>query len=146
MTHHSTETYRRGISLYCHKSLEAKEVEMKSDYEESIFIQINLNRRDKLLVGCLYRSESGTKDNNSNLRKLIREATAMSYSYILLMGDFNYLDINWKSKTDNIESQEFKFIECIRDSFLTQHVQDPRRVRGEDTPNLLALIFTNEKT
>ena len=80
---------------------------MKSDYEESIFIQINLNRRDKLLVGCLYRSESGTEDNNSNLRKLIREATAMSYSHILLMGDFNYPDINWKnwtSKTDNIES------------------------------------------
>ena len=88
------------------------------------------------------------QDNNSNLRKLIREATAMSYSHILLMGDFNYPDINWKnwtSKTDNIESQEFKFIECIRDSFLTQHVQDPTRVRGEDTPNLLDLIFTNEK-
>ena len=55
---------------------------MKSDYEESIFIQINLNRRDKLLVGCLYRSESGTEDNNSNLRKLIREATAIPYSHI----------------------------------------------------------------
>ena len=84
----------RGILLYCHKSLKAKEVEMKSNYEESIFIQINLNRRDKLLVGCLYRSESGTEDNNSNIRKLIREATAMSYSHILLMGDFNYPDIN----------------------------------------------------
>ena len=43
---------------------------MKSDYEESILIQINLNRRDKLLVGCLYRSESGTENKNSNLRTI----------------------------------------------------------------------------
>ena len=34
---------------------------------------------------------------------------------------------------------------CIWDNFLCQHIQEPTRVRGNDTPNLLDLIFTNEK-
>ena len=138
----------RGILLYTHKSLQAKEVEMKTNYEEAIFVELKLNQRDKLLIGCFYRSDSGTEENNSNLRKMISEACSMSYTHLLFMGDFNYPDINWAnwtSKSDNIDSQEFKFIECIRDNFLIQHVSEPTRVRGEDTPNLLDLIITNEK-
>ena len=138
----------RGILLYTHKSLQAKEVEMKTNYEETIFVELKINQRDKLLIGCFYRSDSGTEENNSNLRNMINEACSMSYTHLLFMGDFNYPDINWAnwtSKSDNIDSQEFKFIECIRDNFFIQHVSEPTRVRGEDTPNLLDLIITNEK-
>ena len=88
------------------------------------------------------------KPPNKNLRALIREAASKSYSHVLMMGDFNYPDINWKNwttKSENTDNQEFKFIECIRDNFLSQHVQEPTRVRGNDTPNLLDLIFINEK-
>ena len=106
----------RGILLYAHKSLGAKEVEMKTDFQESVFVEINLNDRDKLLVGCIYRSDNGTEENNNNLRSLIREAASKTYLHILLMGDFNYPNIdwnNWTTKLENTESQEFKFIECI---------------------------------
>ena len=85
---------------------------MKTAFQESIFVEINLNNEDKLLVGCIYRSESGTIENNNNLRVLIREAVSKTYSHILLMGDFNYPDINWNNwttKSENTESQEFKF-------------------------------------
>ena len=64
------------------------------------------------------------------LRVLIREAVSKTYSHVLLMGDFNYPDIdwfNWTTKSDKPESQEFKFIECIRDSFLYQHITKPTR-------------------
>ena len=63
------------------------------------------------------------------------------------MGNFNYPDMewsNWTPKSENADSQEFRFIECITDSFLFQHVTKPTRVRESDTPNLLDLIFTNE--
>ena len=103
----------RGILLYTNKALKAKEVEMQTEFQESIFAEIKLNNRDKLLVGCIYRSESGSEDNNMKLRVLIREAVSKTYSHVLLMGDFNYPDIdwsNWTTKSDNPESQEFKFI------------------------------------
>ena len=137
----------RGLLIYAHKSLKAKEVEMLTDFQESLFAEIKLNNTDKLLVGCIYRSESGSDDNNNKLRLLIREAVSKKYSHVLLMGDFNYPDIdwtNWTTKSESTESQEFKFIECIRDSFLFQHITNPTRVRGSDTPNVLDLIFTNE--
>ena len=100
-------------------------MEMKIDFQESVFVEINLNDRDKLLVGCIYRSDNGTEENNNNLRSLIREAASKTYSHILLMGDFNYPNIdwnNWTTKSENTESQQFKFIECIQDNFLCQHV------------------------
>ena len=35
-------------------------------------------------------------------------------------------------------------MEAVRDSFLAQHVTEPTHFRGNDTPNKLVLIFTNE--
>ena len=35
-------------------------------------------------------------------------------------------------------------VEAVRDSFLVQHVTEPTHYRGDNTPNTLDLIFTNE--
>ena len=35
-------------------------------------------------------------------------------------------------------------MEAVRDAFLFQHVADPTHYRGDQTPNTLDLIFTNE--
>jgi hypothetical protein len=40
-------------------------------------------------------------------------------------------------------SNEYKFIECLRDNLLLQHVMEPTRSRGTDTPHLLDLIISN---
>ncbi len=137
----------RGIILYVHKHLEAKEVHMKTRYEESTFAKIKLNNKDNLLVGLIYRSDSGSAENNGNLRKLITEASSLGNSHLLLMGDFNYPDINWNSwstKGDSPESDEYLLLENLRDNYLFQHVDRPTRWRGTDTPNLLDLILTSE--
>ena len=58
----------------------------------------------------------------------------------------NYKNINWQSWStisDNTQSKENKFIECLRDNFLFQHVNNPTRGRGSDTPHLLDLVITN---
>ena len=54
----------RGILLYKHRSLKAKEVEMQMEFQESIFAEIKHNNRDKLLAGCIYTSGSGSEDSN----------------------------------------------------------------------------------
>ena len=72
--------------------------------------------------------------------------TNMKHSHLIIMGDFNYRNINWKSWStisDNTQSNDNKFIECLRDDFLFQHVNNPTRGRGSDTPHLLDLVITN---
>lgn len=145
----------RGMLLYIHRTLQAKEVSMGSEYNENIFVKVKLNNNDNLLIGLLYRSPSAQQniansDNNNknNLLKLINESNTKQFSHVLLMGDINYPDIDWEAwntKSDNIESDEYTFLQSIQDNFLYQHVTKPTRWRGSDTPNVLDLILTNEE-
>ena len=69
------------------------------------------------------------------------------YSHICIVGDFNYKSIDWtawKSKQGD-SSNEAKFIEGVRDSYLYQHVGSATRRRGNENPSTLDLIFTNEE-
>ena len=63
------------------------------------------------------------------------------------MGDFNYSDINLRTETTpaNVNNVATKFMECLRDCFLYQHVKDPTHYRGCQKPNTLHLIITNEE-
>ena len=64
---------------------------------------MKINNTDKLLVGCIYRSESGSDNNNMKLRSLLGEAISKRYSHVLLMGDFNYPDMDWSNWTTKSE-------------------------------------------
>ena len=82
------------------------------------------------------------KENQQSL-----DRTKLDSNTVLYNTHFNYSDIDWSiwtTKSENPDSQKLKCIECIRDSFLYQHITKPTRVRGTDTPNVLDLIFTNE--
>ena len=69
------------------------------------------------------------------------------HSHFLLLGDFNYRNIDWQnwytlSENTNSNSPDTKFKEGIRDNFLFQHVTLPTRGR---LGNKLNILFTNEK-
>ena len=138
------EKDERGNLLYINSSLEPKEATFSTPFEECVFAEVKLNNDDVLLVGLLYRSESGSTENNDNLNKLISEINGKNYSHILLMGDINYPAINWENWHANGEnSRETKFLECLEDNLLLQHINKPTRCRGTDTPHVLDLIITN---
>ena len=87
----------RGITIQVHKSIEAQEVNIHTTFEESIWCEGKLEGNDRLLIGYIYRSESGTPENNNKLRELIRKISKLGYSHVLIMGDFNYKDIKWEN-------------------------------------------------
>ena len=140
----------RGSALYIHKSLNCKQVHIKpsEEFEENVLAEINLDKGDKLLCGLFYRRGEGSDENDDNLIKLFTKITEANYSHTLLFGDLNLPGIDWDSWSTSIidsESYENRFIECARDCFLFQHVTEPTRVRGNDQPSTLDLIFTNEE-
>lgn len=138
----------RGMLIYIKNSLKCDIVDMKTNFEENLFVEIKINNKDKLLLGLIYRSDSGSRENNNQLCNLFGEATTLGYSHLMVMGDFNYPDINWEtynSKGDSTETKEYKFVECIQENYLFQHVKKPTRWRGGDTPNVLDLVITNEE-
>jgi hypothetical protein len=54
----------RGMILYVHKSLAAVEVKMETIFQENLFVRIHTNGQDEMLLGLIYRSDSGTEENN----------------------------------------------------------------------------------
>ncbi|XP_076038451.1 uncharacterized protein LOC143023736 [Oratosquilla oratoria] len=86
-------------------------------------------------------------DNNNNLMQLMKEVSDMNVKYKVLLGDFNLPHIKWSNYTSEGGPTDFNtlFIEKVRDFFLTQHIHDVTRIRGENIGNTLDLMFTNEE-
>ena len=66
----------RGSILYIHKSLNFKEISLKTskiEFEESILCEINLNKEDKLLCAPLYRRGDSSDDINKSFIQLFHE-------------------------------------------------------------------------
>ena len=142
----------RGIAVYTHQSLDKSTIQITSnqDFQEVCLLEIRLRGGDTLLFGCCYRSPTTTvttNANNDNLIRLMKCVSLKNYSHVCIVGDFNFKSIDWstwKSKQGD-NSTEAKFIEGVRDSYLHQHVESPTRIRGNDDPSILDLIFTNEE-
>ena len=113
---------------------------------EAQVIEIALVEGSKLLFGSVYRSPNSTQENDEMLNTLIRNMSNAGYTYVVIAGDMNYPHINWESMNNrtNEEDKDFRFIEAVRDSYLTQIVDTPTRGRGSTSPSLLDIILTND--
>jgi hypothetical protein len=138
----------RGILLYIDKCLPAVEVSMETEFEENVFVSVSISSTVTLLIGLIYRSDSGSTANNSLLLDLITEASNKGFTHLTLMGDFNLPDIDWNSWSvpgASTENYDYKFVDCVQDNFLHQFVTKPTRWRGTDTPHILDLVIANDE-
>ena len=139
----------RGVAIYTKTALQAMAVTPLPDcsFKDAIWCEIRLCRGDKLLVGCVYRSPNSTNDNNALLLALLKSATNGRHSHVVIMGDFNYPEIDWIRECSNVgvNHQATKFMEGVRDTFMHQHVEHPTHRRGNHQANTLDLIFSNEQ-
>lgn len=112
-----------------------------------MWAKIKLNATDTLLGGCIYRSPNSTRENTDLLLSLSKKVSKKKFSHILIMGDFNFKEVNWNECTTTVGEDHIAtlFLECVRDTFLYQHVKQPTRFREDQEPSTLDLIFTNEE-
>ena len=146
--HQNVSEQGRGILIYVQNIITGVlEVTAKQEFSENKILSIKFNNNISLLVACLYRSESGTRENNENMLKLIKEIAQMKYTHKLIVGDLNYKQIDWEAwQTPKSESsEEHQFISCIQDIYWYQHVTSPTRYREGADPSILDLILSNDE-
>ena len=75
-----------------------------------------------IIVGVCYRSQEADVSELDQLFESIKLA-ADAHQPVLIMGDFNYPDINWSMLT--ADSTGHDFLKLTLDCYLEQHVQQP---------------------
>lgn len=92
------QTYHRGVvcAIFVKEYLAATKVSFECNFIESVWCQINLNNNEELVIGCVYRSPNSTMENNQNLYQLLNIVNNSHFSHILVTGDFNCKEIDWK--------------------------------------------------
>lgn len=140
------KVYGRGVILYTASWLNASPYTTSDSCLESLWVTVRLSGRDRLIIGCIYRSPSSSAENNEKINNQIRSVcTSGDASHILIMGDFNFPNINWYTVSPGTSLAENLFIDTVNDSYLFQHVTNPTRARINQCPSILDLIFTNEE-
>jgi len=99
-------------------------------------------------VWCeIYRFPNSSAENHNFRQSIIDKATERKPSHFLLMGDFHYLDFNWRLgiPPQDMRNPAIRFLETLCDAYLHQHVMLPTHYRGTQNPNILDIIITNEE-
>ena len=144
----------RGVCIYVDNKFKSVEVKGKHNYNDAVWVSIyGDNQQHKVLVGGVYRS--GTPSTaikyDENLNEMMTTMSNLPhYMQTYCFGDFNYNTIKWSPQPippndKAADSPEFKFTECIRDTYMYQHITEPTRYREGNRPTLDDLVFSSEQ-
>src|SRR6266568_4819827 len=125
-----------GVMLYIRSTLDATVREDLGSvyFQECIWCDVKI-QNEITLIGICYRCPSSNQLSDEALCELISKA---SFEKIMLMGDFNFSEIDWR-KSETLDDSH-PFLKCINDNFLFQHVDEPTRGK-----NILDLVLTSEE-
>ena len=138
----------RGIVVYVAECLQPLQVSYQSSFRKNLCLNIFLDNNENLLVGNIYCSPSFDKSISTNkLCDLISYVCNTKPCYLLVVGDFNYPNIDWiNGCLTGVDHNEQLFYDTLQDCVLFQLVTQPTRVRPDTDPHILDLILTNEET
>ena len=136
----------RGVAIYIHEKLNSYSLSLPSrNFEELVICCVEM-KTFKLVIATVYRSPSGTEENNQNLINILEELEIISLGQLLVVGDFNYRNIDWTQNTPKAgNNTEKKFVDQINLNNWCQHVKDETRFREGQEPSLLDPIFTSNE-
>uniref|UniRef100_UPI00398E5466 uncharacterized protein isoform X1 n=1 Tax=Pristiophorus japonicus TaxID=55135 RepID=UPI00398E5466 len=126
-----------GVALLVKEEIKAivrKDISL--DDVESIWVELQNTKGQQTLEGVVYRPPNSSSDVGEGIKHEIMGACNKGAAVI--MGDFN-MHIDWANQTGSNTVEE-DFLECIRDGFLDQYVEEP--TRGEA---ILDWVLCNER-
>ena len=122
-----------GVLLYIKENLISVD-ENCGEGTESIWVKVKLDSKKEICVGVCYRAPA---TNSEEEKKLIDTIAEIARKPCVIMGDFNFPDINWDLQEAGPRGKDF--LEQIQDSFLIQKVSSPTRGAA-----ILDLVLTTE--
>lgn len=145
----SVDENSRGVVIYVREGLNADYCSSvaNKDFKESVWCELRINKTEKLLIGGVYKSPNSDAVNHVALNRMITQAVELDYKNTIIVGDFNFPEVNWDSWTVNRNENHvsFHFVECIRDNYLFQHVDFNTRYREGQDPSCLDLLLTDNE-
>ena len=146
--HHNLTDNGRGMCLYVQKDIQSTrcdDIDTK-DMQEVMFVEYG-HGEERTLIGLFYGSPNSSEANKAHLPSLIRSIDQLRRTYprILLIGDFNYPDIDWNTQTCDKATTHptSNFLIATQDYFLSQIQLQPTRVRDGQASNCLDLVLTS---
>ena len=117
------------------------------NFRDCVWCKASLDKGDKLIIGCIYRSPNSSVEKNNELYDMLKNVCASNPAHILILGDFSSKEINWDLFNCNTNENHpaYGLLECIRDFYLFQHIKQPTRFRSGQEPSILDLVLTNEE-
>ena len=141
----------RGVAIFIKENIGANAISLlETSSVENLWLNIKIQGNDNLLLGCIYRSPSGNsaaqRESTEQVCELLRDAASRNNSHLVIAGDFNYPEIDWKNMLSRAGTSHHShlFIQCVQESFLFQSVDEPTRFRIGTQPNTLDLLLSNE--
>ena len=147
----------RGVLFYIASDIEVTVLDNTTSFQECIFLK--LQGRDfgtnvkQLIIGNIYRSPNSNQDNDNRLFEVLSSIQQYQGNLpALIVGDFNFSSIRWYQSCGswaipecaNLSVNDLKFVNVLQENLLLQHVVEPTRQRGSDTPHTLDLIITTD--
>ena len=138
-------TTGRGIAIYVHERLKSQLLTIDSDFNDQLWVNVELSANHNVTIGGIYRSPNSSPLNNDNLLKLFDVISKSRGRDLIIMGDFNYKEVDWRQMTVKTKASHpaNQLFEKINDLFLEQMVLEPTRYRPGQTANTLDWILTN---
>ena len=63
----------RGVAVYIKENITSEEIATEIPFEEIVLTKLKINKKETVIFGCVYRSNSGTENNNNLLNDLIKQ-------------------------------------------------------------------------
>lgn len=151
--HELQENSGRGLLLYVASDIDVSLIDIPIAYIECIFLVLKGTRySNSLLIGNIYRSPNSTLENDNKLFDQLQYVELNYQIPKLLVGDFNYSNIEWYSvdglgisaRYSGLTANEMLFDNTLSENLLMQHVVLPTRQRGTDTPHILDLVLSSD--
>merc|ERR1712002_686258 len=155
-THRHTDT-QTHTDTHRHTDTQTQDIEVKLDLDFTEFVLRKLKlKTEELIVLVMYiptRRQERDKEYDTNYRgaiELLNKVTQIAHNRgnrLLILGDFNLRKIDWEELNPHAEadSWEARFLDCVQENLLFQHVRQPTRERGTDRPSRLDLVFTTNE-
>ena len=91
-----------GVIIYVDKKLKAREVHVLNNhkFKESQWVEFTTREKEKVLIGCIYRSPSSLNSNTQLMFDLLSNKCISNYDKI--MGDFNLPELKWNNSCPKI--------------------------------------------